>query len=204
MALAEQIERFSKAPLKYKALGLVAITAIFGIVFYFMFYSDGADELKNLGNQVKAQEAEVASYEEKKQKYMAFRAEVNKLLEEQKELLKVLPSSAEIPAFLQSLHAQGELAGLNILTFEPKPEVRHNFYAMIPVQMSISGTFQQVNKFFYAVGQLKRIVNIQNLSLGRPEVVEGGVMLRADFRAGTFRFLQGPGPGRPAGRRGGG
>jgi len=199
MALAEQMERLSKAPFKHKVLGLVLATALIGAAFYFMFYSDGVDQLTALDSKVKALQVEVASYEEKKLKYMAFRAEVNKLLEEQKELLKVLPSTAEIPSFLQSLHAQGELSGLNILTFEPKGEQRRNFYAMIPVRMSISGSFHQINKFFHMVGQLKRIVNIQNLSLEDPKPAEQGVFLRASFMASTFRFLSGKGRGRPKG-----
>jgi type IV pilus assembly protein PilO len=173
MALAEQIERFSKAPLKYKALGLVLVSAFIGAVFYFVFYSDGQDQLTRLDREVKGLQEEVASYEEKKKKYMAFRAEVNKLLEEQKELIKVLPTEAEIPTFLQSLHAQ------------------------IPVRMAITGTFHQITKFFHSVGQLKRIVNINDLNLGTPAVTEHGVMLRANFVASTFRFIapQGGPPG---------
>jgi type IV pilus assembly protein PilO len=197
MALAEQIERFSKAPLKYKALGLVLVSAFIGAVFYFVFYSDGQDQLTRLDREVRGLQQEVASYEAKKKKYMAFRAEVNKLLEEQKELIKVLPTEAEIPTFLQSLHAQAELSGLNILTFEPAPEQPQAFYARIPVRMAITGTFHQITKFFHSVGQLKRIVNINDLNLGTPAVTEHGVMLRANFVASTFRFIapQGGPPG---------
>ena len=189
MALADQIERFSKAPLKHKFLGLLLVTLLFGAVFYFVFYSDMESKISGLDTQINMLRQEVASYEDKKQKYMAFRAEVNKLLEEQKELVKVLPTEAEIPSFLQSLHAQAELAGLNILTFQPGGEQAQNFYAKIPVEMSISGTYHQINKFFYSVGQLKRIVNIQDLTLGGAKELEQGIMLQAKFAASTFRFL---------------
>jgi type IV pilus assembly protein PilO len=189
MAFNDVVEKFSRAPTKHKAVGLVLITAVFGLVFYFMFYSDLATQVDGLERKIKTLRAEKASYEEKQQKYNAFRAEVNKLLEEQKELVKVLPTDAEIPTFLQSLHAQGELAGLNILTFEQQPEVRLNFYAKIPVRMVISGTYHQINKFFYTVGQLKRIVNIQDVTFSAPTVGEQGVVLKASFVASTFRFI---------------
>ena len=189
MALADQIEKISKAPAKHKALGLLVASAFLGGIFYFMFYAEGAEQLAQLDRKVQQLEAEVASFEEKKQKYMAFRAEVNKLLEEQKELVKVLPTDAEMPMFLQSLHAQGELAGLNILTFQPNAEQRKNFYAVIPVLMSISGSYHQINKFFYSVGQLKRIVNIQDVTLAAPKEGAAGVVLKAQFVASTFRFI---------------
>jgi len=186
------IEKFSKTPTKQKLLGLIALSAIFGLIFYFMFYSDQADSADRLGQQIKQQQQEKLSYQDKQRNYNSFRAEVTKLLEEQKELIKVLPTDAEIPSFLQSIHAQGELAGLSILTFEQGGEDRKAFYASIPVRISISGTYFQINKFFYSIGQLKRIVNIQNLTLSNPWASEQGVMLQANFIASTFRFIAPP------------
>jgi type IV pilus assembly protein PilO len=202
MNTSELVEKFSKAPTRSKAIGLVVLTGVFGAIFYFMFYSDMDTQADNLERKIKQLRQEKASYEEKQQKYNSFRAEVNKLLEEQKELIKVLPTDAEIPAFLQALHAQGELSGLNILTFEQQQEQRLNFYAKIPVKMSISGTYHQINKFFYAVGQLKRIVNVQDVSFETPTATEQGVLLKATFTASTYRFLESAPPPPPPGTRG--
>ena len=194
MTVADLVERFSKIPTKQKVPLLVLLVAVIGAVFYFVVYSDLVDQADSLSRQITQLQQEKASYEEKQRSYNRFRAEVTKLLEEQKELIKVLPTDAEIPTFLQAIHAQAELSGLNILTFEQLPEQPKNFYALIPVRMAISGTYFQINKFFYSVGQLKRIVNIQNVALQAPKVTEQGVMLRADFVASTFRFLTPPGP----------
>ena len=49
--LSENIEKFSKAPIKHKVLGLVLIIGLMGVVFYFLFFSDLVDKLKNLENQ---------------------------------------------------------------------------------------------------------------------------------------------------------
>jgi type IV pilus assembly protein PilO len=189
MTTHELIEKFSKTPTQHKAIGLALVSVFFGVLFYFVFYSDVDEQSKRLDREIRQLQQDKVSYEEKRVKYDRFRAEVNTLLEEQKELIKVLPVDAEIPAFLQSVHAQGELSGLNILTFEPMPEIMKNFYAQIPVKMVISGTYHQINKFFYSVGQLKRIVNIQDLTLGNPVPTEHGVYLKAEFVASTFRFV---------------
>jgi type IV pilus assembly protein PilO len=188
MAAADLVERFSKLPTQQKILAFVLIGAFIGAVFYFMFYSDLTDEEGKLETRIQQLEAEKASYEQKKRQYLAFRGEVSKLLETQKELLKVLPTKAEIHSLLRSVHAQGELSGLNILSFEPQAEVKEQYYARIPVNLRISGTFHQIYKFFYSVGQLKRIVNIKNLSM---EVTPGSVknLCTASFTASTFRFL---------------
>lgn len=191
MAAADLVERFSKLPTQQKILAFVLIGAFIGAVFYFMFYSDLTDEEGKLKTSIQQLEAEKATYEQKKRQYLAFRGEVSKLLETQKELLKVLPTKVEMPSLLRSFHAQGQLSGLNILNVKPQPEVKEQYYARIPVNLRISGTFHQINKFFYSVGQLKRIVNIQNLTLEvTPTPAKN--LLTASFTASTFRFLEQP------------
>jgi type IV pilus assembly protein PilO len=200
MTAAELIERFSKAPPNHKLGGFLLLSALLGVVFYYLFYSDVSDRADGLSRQIVQQQQEKATYLEKQKQYNSFRQEVGKLLEERKELAKALPTNSEIPSFLQSIHAQGELAGLNILTFEQQVEVSKDFYAMIPVKMGLSGTFHQISKFFYSVGQLKRIVNIKDLKLDAPSTTDQGVILQATFMASTFRLIDnnpsGP-PGQP-------
>lgn len=197
MAAAEMIERFSKLPFQHKVLGFVFVSVFIGLIFYFMFYSGVVEAVERQENKIRQFEAEKATLENKKRQYLAFRGEVSKLLETQKELLKVLPSKSEIHTLLQSIHAQAELAGLNILIFEQRPEVKEQYYARIPVTMKISGSFHQVNKFFYSVGQLKRIVNVHNLSLKMKKTAKGTTgKLSSQFTVSTFRFLNKLGGGK--------
>jgi len=195
MDINELSEQFSKAPIQHKIAGLAAVLVVVSALFYFLFYSELIEESESLDGQMQQLQEEKSSYEDKKQQYMSFRAEVKKLLEEKKELVKVLPTHAEIPSFLQSLHSQTELAGLNILTFDRQKEVRRGFYAEIPVRMVISGSYHEINRFFHAVGQLKRIVNIQDVLLAEPKQTNKGVELKAKFVASTFRFVEKDGPG---------
>lgn len=207
MAMSDLGERFAKLPVRHKYLGLIVVLALMGGVFYMVFYSDLADQVGKLDKARAHLEIQKSQYEEKKQKYMAFRAEVKKLLRKKKALLKELPTTAEIPSFLQSLHAQAELAGLNIKTFRKQKENKKGFYGEIPVQMAIEGTYHQITRFFYSVGNLKRIVTVRDvlLSAGKaPGANKGGVLLSAKFIASTFRFIekQAPPPRRRRGRRG--
>ena len=77
-----------------------------------------------------------------------------------------------------------------MLTFNQLPEVRERYYAKIPVQVAINGAFHQVIRFFYNVGKLKRIVNIQNVKFQFPQGKNTKrTDLKANFMASTFRFL---------------
>lgn len=203
MALGELGERFSKVSTRDKYIGLVGVLILIGALFYFMFYSDLADKASRLKKQEVQLKQEKANYLDKQQRYNAFRAGVKKLLRKKKDLLKALPVTAEIPAFMQSLHAQAELSGLNIMMIRNQPEISHGFYAEIPVQMEIEGAFHQITKFFYSVGTLKRIVAIKDLLLKKKSVKDASgkmqILLTARFVASTYRFVESapaPGPGK--------
>ena len=195
---AELIEKFSKLPTQHKILGFVFFSLFAGVLFYFVFYSDLVEEQSKMEKKISELQSAKKEYEEKKRRYLAFRGEVSKLLEKQKELTKVLPTKSEIHSLLQSIHAQGELSGLNILTFAQQPEQKLQYYAKIPVKLVITGTFHQISKFFYSVGKLKRIVNIQDLSLKRQRDNGAKPKLKASFLASTFRFLAAKPPPPPA------
>ncbi len=190
MAIADNIEQFSKLPSQHKVLAFAFVTIFFCVIFYFIFYSDLADKETQLVSKIATLEGEKARFEKKKREYLTLRNKVTKLKDAQKDLLKVLPSAAEIHTLLQSIHAQGELAGLNILSFNQLPEVRERYYAKIPVKLNINGSFHQVLRFFYSVGKLKRIVNIQNVNFKFPQVKNPNrTALKANLLASTYRFL---------------
>ncbi len=60
--------------------------------------------------------------------------------------------------------------------------------------MSLTGTYHQINRFFKQVGDLKRIVNIEDLSLepvsqSTTMALDTPNLLKATFTATTFQFV---------------
>lgn len=182
-------ERFQKIPSRQKtALAVLLVAVILG-VYYALFYSPLLEDKTRLEAQRETLRTEKRSYEAKRQDYLNIRSEVGRLLEKQKENLRILPKKDEIASFLDAIHTQADLSGLDVKTFEPKAEVPQDFYAKIPVGLAVSGTFHRLAKFFRNVSQMKRIVNIENLAITTPEVHDKQVMVKATFVAMTFRAL---------------
>src|SRR5262245_9125523 len=187
-------DKLAKLSTAQKALVIVALTGVLGLVYYQFWYSDLQEQIKRLDTEFARLDTEKKDYEKRKAEYLKFRQEVQKLTEEQKELLKVLPKSSEIPSFLDSLHTQATLSGLEIVSFVRKDEQPQDVYVRIPVEMEVTGNYHQVAKFAKIVGELKRIVNIENLELIEPRVRDGIILLKARFTAATFRFKEKSGP----------
>ena len=99
------------------------------------------------------------------------------------------PDQKELPDGLSSISLLGRESGLDILVFRQRPETYREFYAEVPVEMEVRGTYHQVAAFLDEVGRLDRIVNVSNIVVSNPEVENGDLLLKASSRVTTFRFL---------------
>ena len=103
--------------------------------------------------------------------------------------VRALPGDAEISSFLESLNTQAELVGLEIFSVKPRKEEPSKYYARIPVELKLTGTYYQLAKFFYLVGNLDRIINIEDITLEIKSFEESNAVLTAGVLATTFRAL---------------
>src|SRR5258708_35051845 len=106
-------DRLAAISLAAKLVALLAIVGAVGGGYWYFFASDMVDEKEELIHQGEKLEKEKKDYEKRKTEYLAFRNEVNALLDEQKELLRVLPKRDDIEQFIESVQSQIELAGLS-------------------------------------------------------------------------------------------
>ncbi len=184
-------DRIAAMALGAKLGVVVGAMALLAGGYWYFFYGDMLDEQAQLDKDRVRLEKEKREYEKRKQEYLAFRNEVNALLEEQKELLRVLPKRDDIEQFIENVQAQIELAGLSKVESVREAAQPVEMYVKIPIKMSLIGTYHQIDHFFKLVGELKRIVNIEDLSLDPvtlgvgPEQIN---QLKANFTATTFMF----------------
>jgi type IV pilus assembly protein PilO len=104
-----------------------------------------------------------------------------------KTAMRQLPEKEEIPSLLTSISRSGQDVGLEFLLFEPKSEVRKEFYAEIPVAMQVKGGFHDLAIFFDKVARLSRIVNLKNITMGRDNET---MALNTTCTAVTYKFVE--------------
>lgn len=100
-------------------------------------------------------------------------------------LLKQLPNKSQMEALLVDINQAGLGRGLQFDLFKPAPqETPREFYAELPVQLKVVGSYHDIGQFASDIGQLSRIVTLNDLSLAAAK--DGLVM---DAVAKTFRYL---------------
>jgi type IV pilus assembly protein PilO len=122
----------------------------------------------------------------------ARQEEVAQLEKQLKLALTRLPDEKEIPELLSSISNLARDSGLDILVFRQMPEGYQEFYAEVPVEMQVRGGYHQVAQFLDRVGRLDRIVNVSNIVVKTPKVVDEELILESNSRVTTFRFLSEP------------
>jgi type IV pilus assembly protein PilO len=118
-----------------------------------------------------------------------FRQEVRDLEVQLKFALQELPDKREIADLLTSISNLARDAGLVVNLFKTVPENFREFYAEVPVQISVEGSYHQTVSFFDEVRRLPRIINISQISMRSPKMRDGGMAVTTDCLATTFTYL---------------
>ena len=161
-----------------------------GAGFYFGVYQGQVIEYEKLVKMRDSVQTKFLKNQRIASKLDLYKKEYAKLEEQLQKALGELPLKKEIPSLLTKI---GELArnqGLDIMRFQPKGENKKDFYAEVPVELKLTGTYHQAALFFDSIGNMERIVNIKNLKLGDANAEGGETKLSIDCRAITFRFIE--------------
>lgn len=101
-------------------------------------------------------------------------------------LLRQLPNRSQMDALLVDINQAGLGRGLQFELFKPAAaESVREFYAELPIQLKLTGTYHDMGAFAGDVGQLSRIVTLNDVSIDAAK--DGNLVMEATAR--TFRYL---------------
>jgi type IV pilus assembly protein PilO len=179
-----------KLPLKIK------LAIVFGVVlFFWVLYGILMGYPKV--NQIQGLKKEIEDLTVKRDAKKKDASQLPKLKEEVRNLEKalaysmtVLPNTEEIPNLLDTIVNNVRFHDLEILSFKPDPEVKKDFYAEIPLSIRFVGNYKDIGEFLQTIGRYPRIINVSTISLRDPKIKGNKVVLTAELKAYTYRFLK--------------
>ncbi|MGD9764049.1 MAG: type 4a pilus biogenesis protein PilO [Candidatus Binatia bacterium] len=183
-------DRLMDMPVRQRVLLLVGGVFLFFFGYAYLLYLPRNDEIA-------AKEENLVALRKDRDRKLALVADLPKarqvvadLNAALKEAVAQLPDTKEIPDLLSGISAVAREAGLEIQQFKQKPENYQDFYAEVPVEILVRGTYWQVESFFKRVSDLTRIVNVGDIGMKAPTLIESDpVRLQTSCAATTFRFL---------------
>jgi type IV pilus assembly protein PilO len=101
-------------------------------------------------------------------------------------LLRQLPNRSEMDALLTDINQAGLGRGLQFELFKPAAsETISEFYAELPINIRVTGSYHELGSFASDISQLPRIVTLNDIAVSTGR--DG--MLTMDAVAKTFRYL---------------
>lgn len=143
--------------------------------------------------QAQKQEQELRREFEVKQKKVAnldaYKAQLAEMEKRFGVLLRQLPSQTEVPKLLNDISQTRLASGLDEELFKPRPEIQKDFYAVLPNDLVVTGTYHELGTFVSGVAALSRIVTLDEVTI-QPLKGEKDE-LRMSVIAKTYRYLDG-------------
>jgi type IV pilus assembly protein PilO len=175
---------------KLEQIGILAATILLISALYYSFiYSPRSDEVAKLADSVEIARNEKTVKTQKAANLTRLQRDLQQLDMELKKAVAQLPNQKQIADLLTNISAKAQQSGLDVLLFRPRPETFQEFYAEVPVDITVKGSFYNTVSFFDEVGRLNRLVNIDNIGFKNPTVGGDNIILETTSVATAFRFL---------------
>jgi type IV pilus assembly protein PilO len=115
-----------------------------------------------------------------------FKAKFEQLKAEYEQTKELLPEDVELSRALENLQITARNNKLTVVSFAPtdkdgKGDVTKDFYRMKQIAVSLTGNYPNLKSFFAAISELKRVVNISNLTITALNEQREGQTLSANF-----------------------
>ena len=164
------------------------LLAIFLAIVVAGLFLDWKDQWDALAASEQVEMGLKTQYTEKKKRAINFDLYVQQLSEVELSfgaLVQQLPNRSEIDALLTDVNQAGLGRGLQFELFKPAAQERMaDFYAELPINIKITGSYHDMGAFASDIAQLPRIVTLNDVAISADKGT-----LAMEAVAKTFRYL---------------
>ncbi len=193
--MAITVNSILELPSSKKILILVGILCLIAGLYFYLFFIPVQNDLKVLRTELDKLLKELNEGKMITRDLERFKGQVEKLNMELKDALTQLPNEKEIPEILKSISRLGKESNLEFTLFKPKPEEPQQFYARVPIDLVVIGSYHNTGLFFDKIGKLPRIINVVDFNMARTKDPktrerETDLLIRTSCLITTYRFLE--------------
>lgn len=171
------------------AVQFVTLLLILALVVFLGYWFDWRNQLTEINTLRERESTLRTTYMDKKRQAInlpAYQKQLEDIEQAFGALLRQLPNRSEMDALLTDINQAGLGRGLQFELFKPAAsETISEFYAELPINIRVTGSYHELGSFASDISQLPRIVTLNDIavSTGRDD------MLTMDAVAKTFRYL---------------
>lgn len=174
-------------PLPLKIIAVLLVCALVWGGGYYFLLKDKQTKLESLEQKEVQLKKTFETKQAKAVNLEAYKEQLAEMRVMFASMLEQLPKKSEVPELLVDVTRTGLINGLEFELFKPEGERPVDFYAELPIQMTVTGTYHQFGEFVSGLAALPRIVTMHDIKLG-PISDQTGKMTM-NLTAKTYRYF---------------
>ena len=184
-----QIERLSKVPKTIRLAVVTGFLIAISLAYWQLFFQPIQTERNELVAKAQELQRNLNNARAVASNIPAVQSEIDGMERDLELALKQLPNRKQFEDLLQDISTAGKKVGVAIKSIDRDKEVPRDFYAEVPFQLEIEGSYHDLARFFEMVASLPRIVNIGSLDILVSKESQAETRLKVAGKARTYRFL---------------
>jgi len=154
-----KIEVLQEKPWYVHAAAFGCAALVLYLAFWYLVTSGTRAETGELRVKVEQLQRDNAGAQIASQRLNEFKASFARAQADYDDLKALLPEQRELTMVLQNIQDRAR-GRLSVRRFTPKDEVQEEFYTGKPIEVEVSGTYNNVGQFFAQMASYQRIVSV--------------------------------------------
>jgi type IV pilus assembly protein PilO len=162
------MEKFNQLPLVARIAVLVVVG---GLIFAGAWYGPvpGLAAMRTANDaataKLKVQQADNARLKPYEGRLKELELQIDSLQRQMERQKQIVPDDKSADNFIRDLQSDARSAGVEIRSYVSKPTSAKQYYTEVPFDIEIDGPYFAMLNFFERVGDMERIVNVENLKM---------------------------------------
>lgn len=173
-------------PAPAKTAFILAICIAILVLGYFIDIQSQQDGLRRAENKEQQLKDEFKKTYTKVINLDAYKLQMKAMEASFGSMLRQLPSKTEVDGLLVDISQTGLASGIEFKLFKPEQEKFIDFYAELPIKISMTGSYHQFGTFVSGIAALPRIVTLHDIAIKQADQTGA---LTMDMTAKTYRYL---------------
>ena len=161
-----RLEALQEKPWYLQLVMFGGVAIILYVAFWYFVTSGTRTETAEIETKVESLQQANAKAQIAAQRLNEFKALYQSTQANYEDLKALLPEQRELTMVLQGIQDRAR-GRLSMRSFKPKEDVQQDFYSGKPVEVEVSGTYNNVGQFFAQMASYQRIVSITDFKIMR-------------------------------------
>lgn len=175
-----------KWPTAVKIALIIIVCAAVAVAGFFLDIKKQISKLERAAKEEVTLKQEFENKQAKAVNLEAYKQQLKEIEESFGAMLRQLPSKTEVEGLLVDISQTGLASGIEFQLFKPQGERFIEFYAELPIQMKMTGTYHEFGNFVSGVAALPRIVTLHDILITDDKKSK---RLSMEVTAKTYRYL---------------